>query len=70
VRAGPPTAIGNVNPAAPAGLVRIVEGAMAREAAERYPRMQDVAEDLRRVALGQKALGPQRGGGWLRWLRR
>ena len=68
VRAGPPAPILSVNPNAPAGLVRIAEGAMARSPAERYPRMEDMAEDLRRVALGQRPLGSGRTGfRWLRW---
>ena len=47
LREGPPAALSELAPDAPAELVAITEKAMAREAGERYPDMQGLAEDLR-----------------------
>jgi serine/threonine-protein kinase len=58
VRSGPPRPIRQVAPRAPADLVRIAEGAMARELRDRYATMADVLFDLERVARGEVSLGP------------
>lgn len=58
VLAGPPRPIRELNPNAPAKLVKIVEGAMARNLRDRYAQMSDIVRDLDRVATGQQPLGP------------
>lgn len=58
ILAGPPLPILQRNPQAPKGMVKIAEGAMARELRDRYAQMSDVVADLERVALGQDPLGP------------
>jgi Protein kinase domain len=55
---GPPIPIIDRNTDAPAGLVSIVEGAMARELRDRYATMEDVLTDLDRLTKGQEPLGP------------
>jgi formylglycine-generating enzyme required for sulfatase activity len=65
ILSGPPPAIRQVNPSAPPALVRVAEGAMARELRDRYASMADVAEDLLKVQAGQAPRGP-RGEGWSR----
>jgi uncharacterized delta-60 repeat protein len=54
----PPEPIHRVNPHAHSGLVRIAEGAMARELRHRYATMNDVVDDLDRVAQGLEPVGP------------
>jgi len=58
ILAGPPKPIAQVNPEAPPRLVKIAEGAMARELRDRYARMADVAADLELAKLGREPLGP------------
>ncbi len=62
ITAGPPPPIAKLAPDAPKGLVRIAEGAMARELRERYAHMKDVVSDLERVAKGKAPRGPHGGG--------
>jgi formylglycine-generating enzyme required for sulfatase activity len=47
VRAGPPTPLPRLDPAAPAELAAIAAKAMARDAAQRYVDMRELADDLR-----------------------
>lgn len=54
----PPPPIGQLNPDAPAGLIDIAEGCMARELRNRYAEMSDVLADLDRAAAGETPLGP------------
>ena len=58
VLAGPPAPILKLNPKADLALVKIAEGAMARDLRDRYARAADVAEDLRRVGRREPPLGP------------
>lgn len=58
IHAGPPQPIRQVNPNAPAHLVTIAEGAMARELRDRYAAMADVIGDMERVAQRKAPLGP------------
>jgi WD40 repeat protein len=53
VRAGPPIGITTRAPGAPPELAAIVERAMARDPAARYPTAEEMAEDLRRFQTGQ-----------------
>ena len=53
VRVGPPESIAKLVPNAPTELVAIVERAMARESAARYPTARELADDLRRFQNGQ-----------------
>jgi WD40 repeat protein len=53
VKAGPPTAISAVSPAAPRDLVSIVDKAMARDPNARYTTAAEVATELRRFQTGQ-----------------
>lgn len=53
VRAGPPAALETLEPSTPPDLLAIVERAMAREAAGRYPSARELAEDLRRYLTGR-----------------
>ena len=55
---GPPPPLGRVSREAPAGLVKIVEGSMARELRDRYAQMSDVLADLDRHARGEPIHGP------------
>jgi len=55
--AGPPRPIRELNPHAPARLVKIAEGAMARDLRDRYAQMSDVVRDLDRVLREQDPLG-------------
>jgi eukaryotic-like serine/threonine-protein kinase len=59
-------------PGAPAELVAIVERAMARDAAARYPSAAELAEDLRRFVTGQLVRAHRYTRGQLvrRWLKR
>lgn len=50
---GPPTPLRRLVPEAPADLVALVEKAMARDPADRYPSAREMAEDLRRFVTGQ-----------------
>jgi serine/threonine protein kinase/formylglycine-generating enzyme required for sulfatase activity len=47
VLAGPPRALAELAPSAPPELLAICDKAMAREPEQRYPSVQDLAEDLR-----------------------
>ncbi|HET7499462.1 MAG TPA: protein kinase [Kofleriaceae bacterium] len=53
VQAAPPTPIAELAPRAPADLRAIVERAMARDKAARYPSAKELAEELRRFEAGQ-----------------
>ena len=53
VRAQPPEPISEVVAGIPADLAAIVDRAMAREKAERYPSAKQLAEDLKRFQAGQ-----------------
>ena len=55
---GPPEPIRHRNPRAPAGLVKVAEGCMARELRDRYAEMADVVADLRRFNSGEAIVGP------------
>ena len=59
--AGPPKPIRELNPQAAPALIRIAEGAMARDLRERYAHLSFVLEDLDRVQHGQSPLGPNGG---------
>ncbi|HEU4730022.1 MAG TPA: protein kinase, partial [Kofleriaceae bacterium] len=53
VQATPPTPIAQLAPRAPADLRAIIERAMARDKAARYPSAREMAEELRRFEAGQ-----------------
>jgi hypothetical protein len=53
VRAGPPPAIAGKAPDAPRDLAAVVERAMERTAARRYPTAKELVDDLRRFAEGR-----------------
>ena len=53
VEAGPPRALAELAPDAPAELVAIAQKAMARVPADRYASAEGLAEDLRRYQAGQ-----------------
>ncbi len=57
-----PAPINQLNPKAPLGLVKVAEGAMARELRDRYAHMSDIVDDLQRVAEGHDPLGPHGAG--------
>lgn len=58
ILAGPPHPILDRKPDLPVGLVRIVDGAMARELRDRYATMDDVLADLERLTQDLEPLGP------------
>lgn len=60
---GPPPALATVVPHAPPGLVAVAEWCMARELRDRYASMNDVLEDLKRLAVGSTPRGPHDAGG-------
>lgn len=60
IAAGPPPSILEFNPSAPAGLLAVAEGCMARELHQRYANMADVVADLELVASGGTPMGPHR----------
>jgi serine/threonine protein kinase len=62
--AGPPAALDRVAPSQPAELVAICEKAMARDPAERYPDMSEMAEDLR-AFLENRVVRAWRTGAWV-----
>jgi serine/threonine protein kinase len=64
---GPPQSISQRNSRAPAGLVKVAEGCMARMLRDRYAQMADVLADLDRIAAGQAPIGPHGGGAGVRW---
>jgi sugar lactone lactonase YvrE len=61
ILAGPPKPIKVRNPDADSGLVKVAEGAMARELRNRYADMADVVADLERVKTGRAPAGPHGG---------
>ncbi len=72
VKAGPPPAVQEREPAAPPDLVAIVAKAMARDPDDRYVTAAELAQDLKRFETGQ-LVGAHRyttGELMLRWLRR
>jgi serine/threonine protein kinase len=64
IKRGPPPPVRELQPKAPAPLVVIAEGAMARSVRDRYASMADLSADLDRVGRGQAALGPRGRGAW------
>ena len=68
----PPTPVSERAPATPRELVAIVERAMARDPAARYPSARELAEDLRRFQTGQLVGAYRYSTGQLvrRWMRR
>jgi WD40 repeat protein len=56
VVAGPPRSLAEVAREVPADLIAIVDRAMARDPADRYPSAAELATDLRRFATGQLVL--------------
>ena len=58
VLSGPPPTITSVNPKAPKGLAAITGWCMARELRDRYASMDDVLNDLNRVATCNAPRGP------------
>jgi serine/threonine protein kinase/Leucine-rich repeat (LRR) protein len=66
VQNGPPESISKRNPRAPAGLVKIAEGCMARQLRDRYAQMADVLADLDRVFSGASPIGPHGHAGGIR----
>jgi hypothetical protein len=72
VLAGPPPPVAEAAPGAPRDLVAIVETAMARDAAGRYPTAIELAEDLRRYLGGRLVAAHQYSAAALarRWVRR
>ncbi len=72
VIAGPPQSIEARAPGIPSDLITIVNKAMARGAADRYPTAQELADDLKKFQTGQ-LVGAHRYSQWQllqRWLRR
>lgn len=59
ILAGPPPPIAEINPGAARGLVRIAEGAMARDVRKRYAHAFYIEEDFRRLEQGKTPWGPQ-----------
>ncbi|MBL7076096.1 MAG: protein kinase [Kiritimatiellae bacterium] len=59
---GPPAPLATASPGTSAPLVAVVEWCMARELRDRYASMNDVLEDLNRLAAGQAPLGPHGSG--------
>jgi WD40 repeat protein len=72
VLAGPPASLRKLLPEAPAELCAIVEKAMARNPADRYPTAKEMADDLRRFQTGQLVGSHRYTTGELlrRWVRR
>jgi WD40 repeat protein len=70
--AGPPRPLAGLAPGAPAELLAVVDKAMARDPAHRYPTAEGMAEDLRRFQAGQLVGAHRYSAGELvrRWLRR
>jgi formylglycine-generating enzyme required for sulfatase activity/serine/threonine protein kinase len=69
---GPPRALSELNPAAPAELVAVVEKAMAREPAQRYATVEALANDLRAYTEG-RVVGAFEAGAWAearKWVKR
>ncbi len=69
---GPPTPVDQRAPAIPRDLVAIVNKAMARAAADRYPTAKELAVDLKKFQTGQ-LVGAHRYSNWQlagRWIRR
>ncbi len=68
----PPPPLTECAPTAPTELIAIVERAMARDPAARYPTARELAEDLRRFQTGQLVGAHRYSTGQLvrRWLRR
>jgi len=62
IRNGPPAPVATLAPGAPRGLVAVTEWCMARALRDRYATMDDVVEDLKRVAGGKSPSGPHGGG--------
>lgn len=62
IRAGPPRPMREWQPTIPGALVRVVEGAMARELRDRYAEMGDALADLERAAHRQAPVGPRMAG--------
>jgi formylglycine-generating enzyme required for sulfatase activity len=63
VRRGPPARLRTIARSAPGELVAICERAMARDPADRYPSLRDVADDLRAFVEG-RVVRAHRTGAW------
>ena len=59
ILAGPPQPISAVNPRADGRLIKVADGAMARELRDRYADMADILADLERIKVGKPPLGPR-----------
>ena len=59
---GPPASLATAKPGTPAPLVAVVEWCMARELRDRYASMNDVLDDLKRLAAGERPRGPHGAG--------
>jgi WD40 repeat protein len=72
VKAGSPVPLAERDKEIPPDLCAIVEKAMARDPAERYPTARELVEDLKRFVTGQlvAARAYTRTELWLRWIRR
>ncbi|HEX7699521.1 MAG TPA: serine/threonine-protein kinase [Kofleriaceae bacterium] len=72
VLSGPPRALVEISPDVPIELVAIVEKAMARDLAQRFPSAREMADELRRFQAGQLVTSHQYTFGELvrRWLRK
>lgn len=66
IRHGPPPPLRERRHGISAALVRVVEGAMAREQRERYASMADLLADLERIEQGRKPVGSRRVLNWRR----
>jgi eukaryotic-like serine/threonine-protein kinase len=72
VLSGPPRALAEISPDVPIELVAIVEKAMARDLAQRFPSAREMADELRRFQAGQLVTSHQYTFGELvrRWLQK
>jgi WD40 repeat protein len=72
VLAGPPPALAKLAPTTPIDLVAIVDKAMARDPAQRFPSAREMADELRRFQTGQLVTSHEYTFGELvrRWLHR
>lgn len=67
IRHGPPPPVRERRHGISASLVRVVEGAMAREQRDRYASMADVVADLERIEQGRKPVGSRGAFSWRRF---
>jgi len=64
IRAAPPPPLSRVAPKATPALIRIVEGAMARQHRDRYACMEDMLSDMEQAKTGRLPNGPHRQFRW------